>query len=401
MKTRLTTAAAVAALLAATASPAFPDIILRDASGAETIIGRDDALHIRADSIREATREVDFVASTDTKDSHGDIIEQATWQLDHFRSNPVILYGHDARELPIGQATYVALENGQLVVRIKFASAEANPRAEQVWKLVKEKVLRAVSVGFRPVNGAYEVRDGVEVWVWRNPILKEISVVAIGSNPDALAKTKALITAAAKDAAKKDSPAEPAERTETTTKPGAPAGEKETNTMKTVEQLTKELEDAKKDGAAKIGEINVKLVETEKRAEKAEAGVAVAEKALEESKAVVKRLEDEAKVRETEHTKACEKRDAETKRADEAEANLIELEVEALVGKKISKAEKPEFVELRKTSPTLFKSMVEKRADMALTERVADKDALGDTTPKAPDATQTQTKGATSAWNDC
>src|SRR3990167_7012551 len=173
------------------------------------LVTRSDALVVKA--IREATREVDFIASSGVVDSHGDVIDQNSWQLGEVLANPVALYGHQAFELPIGQCTYCAVMNGKLECTIKFS--DVTERARDVFKLVVEKVLRAVSVGFRPVHGAYEMRDGVEIWVWRNAILKEISVVAIGANPEALAKMKAKALAA-RDA---DNP------TKSTPEPSAPS----------------------------------------------------------------------------------------------------------------------------------------------------------------------------------
>lgn len=142
--------------------------------------------------------------------------------------------------------------------------------------------------------------------------------------------------------------------------------------------------------AQKIGELNIKLVEVEQRADKAEARATLAEKALEGAQAQVKKLEDAAKVLESEHAKACADRDAATKRADEADAKLVEVEVEALVGVKIEPSEKADFVELRKSNPALFKSMVDKRADMKLTARVVKAD------PKQDDPSP----GASGAVND-
>jgi HK97 family phage prohead protease len=343
------------------------------------LVTRADALVVKA--IRQETREVDFVASTDTIDSHYEIIDQSTWNLSHYQGNPVVLYGHQAYDLPIGQCTFVAVQAGQLVCTVKFS--DKTQRAREVFDLVAEKTLRAVSVGFRPVDGSYEMRNGEEIWVWKNPILKEISVVAIGSNPEALAKMKSAIA----DQNRKKNPVAgaPANAQPQQEKSGA-AGTKGSESMKTAEQLAKELEEktaAHAEVAKRLGELNVKLVEAETRAEKSEAGKTVAEKLLADAGERVKTLEAAARTLEAEHTKACADRDANAKRADDAEAKLIELEVDALVGKKISKADVPEFVELRRSNPALFTKMVAKRPDMKLTERVTEDDS------------KTEAKGAT------
>lgn len=366
-------AATLAASVASSGPP--PENVRKDASafqdaleGMGGTVYKNDALRVK--QIRESSREVDFIASTGALDCHWEIIDQESWQLDDYITNPVVLYGHNAYDLPIGQCTYVAVRGDALECTIKFASAEANPEAEKVWLLVKEKVLRALSVGFRPVNGAYEVRDGEDVWVWRNSILKEISVVAIPANPEALAKMKAATPPRA-GGTKNESPAGPPALNINTTKKG-------TENMKTLEQLAADLEAktaAHNETMAKLGSVNVKLVETEQRAEKAEAGVKVAEAALATRDAEIVSLKKAAHTLETEHTKACSDRDAAVKKSGELEDRLIDLEVEAIVGKKIAPTEKAEFVELRKSNEKLFKSMVEKRADMKLEERVTTPDA--------------------------
>lgn len=148
-------------------------------------------------SFDEESREVTFVASTDTVDADGDIVEQ-TFNLDRYLKNPVILYGHNRRDLPIGTAKSVGLnENSNLEIRVRFASKEANPLAEQVFQLVKEGVLRSMSIGFRPGDIRLEMRDGNEVFVLSNNELFEASVVPIPSNPDALAKMKQKAAASA------------------------------------------------------------------------------------------------------------------------------------------------------------------------------------------------------------
>jgi HK97 family phage prohead protease len=353
------------------------------------LVTRSDALVVKA--IRESTREVDFVASTGIVDSHGDVIDQDSWQLEEYLSNPVALYGHQTFELPIGSCSYVAVRNGKLECTIKFS--DATQRAKEVFALVVEKTLRAVSVGFRPVNGSYEIRNGSEVWVWRNAILKEISVVAIGANPEALAKMKAAL-----GGPRNDLPAGAPASTQP--KAGAPGenSTKGTTIMKTAEQLAQELAEktaSHAEAVQKLGAANVRIVEAEQKAEKADASRVVAEKSLANVAERVKSLELAARTLEAEHTKACTDRDAATKKASELEDKLIDLEVEGIVGKKITPVEKAEFVELRKSNEKLFKSMVDKRPDMKLEERVTTPDSKENrkaTTPTGGD-------DAVSGWN--
>lgn len=146
------------------------------------------ALEVR--STDAETRSVRVVASTETVDRHGTILEQ-DWLLESYSRNPVVLYSHASRELPIGHASDVRVEAGALVATLNFVSAEANPLAEQVWQSIQQKSLRAVSVGFYPHDVRLERRDGQDVLVLSKNELLEISVVPVPSNPDALVQMRA------------------------------------------------------------------------------------------------------------------------------------------------------------------------------------------------------------------
>lgn len=364
-------------------------------------VSKEDVLLVRA--IRKDVREVDFVASTETVDSHGDVIDQASWNLKDYLANPIVLYAHDSRELPIGKSVLTAVRDGKLEATIRFS--KSTQKANEVWALVEEDVLRAVSVGFRPVDGGYEMRGGEEVWVWRRSILKEISVVPIGSNPDALAKQDEEIRRF-KSYARTLSPRSVSPAQTETKNPAGDTGTKGKENMKTAEQLAKELEAeqaAKAELAQKHAAANVRIVEIEGRAEKAEAAKTVAEKALEKANGEIDSLKLAAKTLEGEHSKACSDRDAATKRADEADAKLIELEVDAQVNVKIAPVEREEWIELRKKDKGLFEKMIAKRPDMKLGERVTETDekvaAKGESEIKEPAPGAASAKGAVDAFN--
>lgn len=327
-------------------------------------VAKDDALVIK--SLRKDVREVDFIASSERVDAHGDVIDQASWNLLDYTANPIVLYGHNSRELPIGKSVFTAIKDGMLHCTLKIT--DKIQLAREVWDLICEDILRAVSVGFKPVNGGYEMRGGEDVWVWRNSILKEISVVPIGANPDALAKQLDAVNTLKglwrEQANKTPSAGVPAQLQPK--EAGTTGNAKGQDDMKTAEQLQKEL-DAKtaehNDLAQKHSAANVKLVEAEQRAEKAEAAKTVADKALEKATGEIDSLKTAAKALETEHSKACTDRDNATKRADDLDAQLVEIEVETQVGKKITPAEKPEWVELRKKDKALYQKLIDKRPD--------------------------------------
>ena len=52
-------------------------------------------------------RQYEFTASTSTQDRDGEVVDATGWDLRNFKKNPVIMYAHDYRTLPIGKAPRV------------------------------------------------------------------------------------------------------------------------------------------------------------------------------------------------------------------------------------------------------------------------------------------------------
>lgn len=135
-----------------------------------------------------------FIASTNKADSHGDVIEVSGWKLESFKNNPVILFGHAQNALPVGTAKSIAIKNGELEVDIDFtAAAKIDDFAAKVAAFVNAGILKAVSVGFQALE--YEPRYVNNEFVGFNftkQILKEISIVPVPANDEALALSKSL-----------------------------------------------------------------------------------------------------------------------------------------------------------------------------------------------------------------
>lgn len=179
------------------------------------IKARDDVMHYRFSTAppghksieSERRRTVGDVVSSEMIDRVGDKILVKGWNLEQFKANPQILYAHDdggggpfgggTGELPVGNA--VKIRRGQsaagfkaLLADSEFHSADENPKAELVWRLVSKGALPGRSVGFIPtelsmddkerekngIGGFGELIKGAE--------LLEYSVVPIPANADAL-----------------------------------------------------------------------------------------------------------------------------------------------------------------------------------------------------------------------
>lgn len=118
------------------------------------------------------------LASTSAIDRQGDSVDQAGWDLKNFLSNPVILWAHNYSELPVAKATDIKITDAGLECEFEFASAEGNPKAQQVKTLFEEGFLNAVSVGFIPKE-----RKGNSI---TKSELLEISIVPVPANQEAL-----------------------------------------------------------------------------------------------------------------------------------------------------------------------------------------------------------------------
>ncbi len=139
-------------------------------------------------------RTIEGVFSTADVDRSGDPpIEQESWNLKNFKKNPVVLFAHDSRNIPIGKVTKLKLdEKGNLAGKIMFAVDEGvgiyGDLIKTVYNLYKGKFMRAFSVGFK-LGEITDDKKGMKLI--KNELL-EISCVPVPANALALAKAKGL-----------------------------------------------------------------------------------------------------------------------------------------------------------------------------------------------------------------
>jgi phage head maturation protease len=134
-----------------------------------------------------------FVASDETVDRYGDIIRASGWQLDNYRKNPVLLYGHMSRELPIGRVEPIAVEGTSLIAHAEFTPEGMSAFNDTVWAMVDQGFLNAVSVGFMPLADPTPIFDANKQLTGFEFIAQELlenSVVPVPANPNALQLAK-------------------------------------------------------------------------------------------------------------------------------------------------------------------------------------------------------------------
>ena len=135
---------------------------------------------------------MEFVLSDATPDRFGDIVEVNGWELAQFKRNPIALFAHD-KQFPIGKWENLRVSDDDLRGDLVLAPKGTSPRIDEIRRLVDADILRAVSVGFRPLESApINIKDpwGGERFIKHE--LVECSLVAVPANPNALAVAKSL-----------------------------------------------------------------------------------------------------------------------------------------------------------------------------------------------------------------
>jgi len=301
------------------------------------VVRRSATLTVRA--VDEERRAIDFLVSTEIVDAHGDIVEQ-DWDLDRYKKNPIVLWAHRRYGAPgdiiVGRSENVRVGTEGLETTVIFARVEESEVGDKAFRLVKGGFLRATSVGFRPHKVRLDtIDDDREVYRLSGNELMEISIVPIPSNPDAVAKGAAHVReqerAFLRSLAEKSTGRKAPEQ--------LPLLEGSMN-----EDEKKALEDAKV--AAKAADKRADELNKELKAARAE---------LDAAKKTAQAAEERAKAAEAQ--------------LKEAETARVESEVDAMVGKKITPAEKDEYVQLAKDiGLDRVQAIVKSRPDLNVTD---------------------------------
>ena len=154
-------------------------------------------MNIETRQVDQATRTILFVASTSAVDRYGDTIHQDGWDMKAYLRNPVILFGHDSRSLPIGRAPKTFVKDGKLHSLVEFATKDQYPFADTVFQMAAGGFLNTMSVGFIPLEYEYIIaptEEGEEPSPWPKIEGAELSkvrvtrssVVPVPANPEAL-----------------------------------------------------------------------------------------------------------------------------------------------------------------------------------------------------------------------
>ena len=135
--------------------------------------------------------DLEFILSDATPDRMGDVIDADGWDLSEFKNNPVALFNHNPN-FPIGKWANLKAVDGKLRGHLQLAKQGTSERINEIRSLVEQGVLRAVSVGFLPIQSEPLNKSGGGGLRFLKSRLVETSLVAIPANPNALAVARSL-----------------------------------------------------------------------------------------------------------------------------------------------------------------------------------------------------------------
>jgi HK97 family phage prohead protease len=136
-------------------------------------------LELEPEGVATAESPIRFVASTPTADRIGDRVFPSGIDLTNYTKNPIVLFDHDHKS-PIGTAK-VWVENDKLLMEPTFSDASGTAR--ETAALVRQGVLKAVSIGFLPLETKPNQNGGFDII---KSELLEVSIVSVPMNQEAL-----------------------------------------------------------------------------------------------------------------------------------------------------------------------------------------------------------------------
>lgn len=139
-----------------------------------------------AKSVDSERKMVTGYVSTFDWDRMDERFAKGAWDLKAYLKNPIVLWGHESWNMPIGRNVDLVEDEKGLIAVTEFNRKD--DKAMQVFQLFEDRYLNAFSVGFIPKEFQMEpMPDGERKGlVWTNAELYEYSAVSVPANPGAL-----------------------------------------------------------------------------------------------------------------------------------------------------------------------------------------------------------------------
>lgn len=122
-------------------------------------------------------------------DSYGDVVMPGAFANDIARweksGNPIpLLFGHNMSDPDYNIGYVVKAEEDSVGLKVTAQLDLENPKAKQVYRMLKGRRIDQMSFAYDVVDGAMAQRDGEDVYELRDLKLYEVSVVTVGANQE-------------------------------------------------------------------------------------------------------------------------------------------------------------------------------------------------------------------------
>lgn len=199
-------------------------------------------LEIKA--VKEDDRVIEGIATTPTPDRVGDIVEPLGV---HFKNPMPLLWQHQS-DKPVGEVRFGKPTKTGIPFKASLPtptiSERLKERVDEAWESVKLKLVRGVSIGFRSIERAFMDDGGIR---FIETEVMELSLVTIPANAEATITSLKKFDTQQRAAS--------GQRSALPGVSGLNPKTKGSTSMKTVEQLLRELEDERAVKAARMEEI--------------------------------------------------------------------------------------------------------------------------------------------------
>jgi HK97 family phage prohead protease len=139
--------------------------------------------HIDVTKALDPDKGIDAVMWAGGYDRVGDAIAPGAIRLENFNKNPIMLYQHD-HNAPIGTWSNVRQIGDQLLGTFKLAAAGTSSEIDAIREMVKQGILRAISIGFNAFK--YQEDEQYDRHTFTDIELLEASLVSVPCSPGAL-----------------------------------------------------------------------------------------------------------------------------------------------------------------------------------------------------------------------
>jgi hypothetical protein len=114
----------------------------------------------------DKTRTIPFSITTFVVDRMGEVVLPKGGRFENYLQNPVVLFGHNSQDLPVGACLEISKNDQEVSAITQFAGLDQlHPFAETVYRLYRDRFLRAVSIVsllFNPSRCVEELRSYVK-----------------------------------------------------------------------------------------------------------------------------------------------------------------------------------------------------------------------------------------------